>query len=87
MFQNLKVLTFTDCRSDYERRCVSQECPLLAKYDLCDSVDVLASQNEVMPSMKYFECELSKLATSLKVFPSIKILVVMPVRGTIYDFI
>ena len=34
-----------------------------------DAVDVLASENEVLPHMKYLQCELSKLATTLRAFP------------------
>ena len=36
---------------------------------LYDAVDVLASENEVLPHMKYLQCELSKLATTLRAFP------------------
>ena len=56
--------------------------------DLCDAVDVLDSQNEVFPNMKYFECnKLSKLATVLKVFPYLRSLVVKIHGEPIDDFI
>ena len=54
---------------------------------LYDAVDVLASQNEVLNSMKYFECPPSKLATALKVFPCIKSLILNISYESIDDFI
>ena len=52
---------------------------------LSDAVDDLASQNDVLPSMKYFGCQLSKLATTLKVFPFIKSLIVRISEESIDD--
>ena len=57
------------------------------KWVLYEAVDVLPSQNEVLPSMKYLQCVLSKLATPWKVFPYIRNLVVMPFKRTIDDII
>ena len=54
---------------------------------LCDAVDVLASQNVVLPYRKYFDCELSKLATLLEVFPYIRSLVVRRWGESIDDLI
>ena len=54
---------------------------------LYDAVNDLASQNEVIPSMKYFECRLSDLANVLKVFPFIKSLIVNTNKISINDFI
>ena len=53
--------------------------------DLFDANLILASENEVLPSMKYFNCKLSKLAT-VKIFPYIRSLVV-DFDDSIDDFI
>ena len=45
-----------------KRRTVLEEF----KCVLYDAVDVLDSENEVLPNMKYLQCELSKLATVLR---------------------
>ena len=71
------VSLFKKCRTVLE----------IFKWVLYEAVDVLASHNEVLPSMKYLQCEPSKLATTLKVFPYIRNLVVMPFKRTIDDVI
>ena len=55
--------------------------------DLFEAVDILASQNEVLPNMKYFQCKFSKLATALIVFPCIKSLILKISGESIEDFI
>ena len=68
-------------------RAVLELFACISTRNLCDAVDLLASQNEVLPNIEYFECnKLSKLATAFKVFPCIRSLIVYIRHESSKDF-